>query len=129
LSGFAIFPDDPASVLRMAGPIGPTSLSRADSRVPSAHPCGFPPDVPGSDVSTRHLAPAHRPPRGIRRSVPLSPAFHSPRHGFAPLGSTVWTSAPGIQPFAALLRPDSSASVFRRGGPRVVWRPHPPRWF
>jgi hypothetical protein len=35
---------------------------------------------------SRHLAPAHRPPRSIRRCVPLSPAFQSPRHVFAPLG-------------------------------------------
>lgn len=95
----------------MAEAVGPASFSRG--RIPaflSAHSCGFPPDEPGSDVSFRHRSPVRRPPRGIRRSVPFSPAFQSSRSRFAPLGRFVPGSAHGIQPFAALFRPDSSAT-------------------
>jgi hypothetical protein len=124
--GKPIVPDDPASVLHMAGPVGD-----ADSRVPSAHPCGFPPDVPGSDVSLTSSC-ARTPPAAEHSPVrPFEPGVPVP----ATRVCAAWPasfragSAPGIQPFAAFLRPDSSASVFRRGGPRVVSRAHPPRWF
>jgi len=97
---------------------------------PSAHSCGFPPGATGSDVfSVIFRLSAAR--RGAFAGASLSARRSSLRAaGLRRLaGLFVAGSAHGIQPFAALLRPESSADVFRRGGPHVVCLPHPPRWF
>jgi hypothetical protein len=76
---------------------------------PSAHSCGFPPGVTGSDVwfpSSFACSPpavGHSPERPFQPGVPVLM-----RQVCAAWVS--WTSAHGIQPFAALLRPDSSAT-------------------
>jgi hypothetical protein len=86
--------------------------SKPNPRVPSAHSYGFPPGVTGSDVwfpsafACSPPAAGHSPERPFQPGVPVLarqvcaawPALHSAG------------SAPGIQPFAALLRPDSSAT-------------------
>jgi hypothetical protein len=102
------------------------------SRIPAfphAHSCGFSPGVTGSDVWF---------PSSF--ACPPSAARHSPERPFQP-GVPVllrqicaaWPafcfagSAHGIQPFAALLRTDSSATSSVSGGPPDVRLSHPPR--
>jgi len=77
-------------VLRIAEAVGPTSLGRAESsRFRPLTLAVFRLSRQAVTFCSRHLSPVRRPPRGIRRSVPFSPAFQSPRGGFAPLGRFV----------------------------------------
>jgi len=94
LSGDAIVPDDPAPVLRTAEAVGSTSVSRAES--PRSHPLTLAVFRLAREAVTflsRHLSPVRRPPRGIHRSVPFSPAFQSSRGRFAPLGRFLYPAA------------------------------------
>lgn len=141
LSGIANPPDDPAAVLQMVEAVG--RFHSQSGRIPASHPftlAVFPPGAAGSDVSVpssfacRPPATGHSPRRSFKPGVPVPAgrvcAAWSRKRGQTPLVRTLFrSSAHGIQPFAALFRPVSSASVVRRGGPRVVCLFHPPRWF
>jgi len=93
-SGDAIFPEDPAAVLRMAEAVGSTSLGRAES--PRSRPLTlavFRLARQAVTFGSRHLSPVRRPPQGIRRSVPFSPAFQSSCGRSAPLGRFMYPAA------------------------------------
>jgi len=115
LFGDAIVPNDPAPVLRMAESVGPTSFSRADLAL---HPLTLAvfrlarQAVTFFPSSCACLPPAtgHSPERRFQPGVPvLAQQVCAAWPAFCFAGS-----AHGIQPFAVLLRPDSSPAFSPR---------------
>jgi len=97
----------------MTGPIGPTSLSRADSRVSSAHPCGFPPDVPGSDVSLTSSCARTPPAAGHSPVRPFEPGVPVP----ATRVCAAWVLCVDQRSWDSTLRSFSPAGQFRERFP------------
>lgn len=128
--GMPIFPDDPASVLRMAEAVGPALFSRG--RIPaflSAHSCGFSPGEAGSDVCSVifRLFAARR---GAFAGASLSARRSSPRAA----GSRRLAGCCSRQrSWDSTLRSFAPAGQFRNvfgwGGPPDVCLSHPPRCF